>query len=69
MSVHLRVTPDQDGIKDTDQAALLYNSWLLDVPKLMDIAVLFGHENSKLVQDFMHKVRRGCCLIQHSDAL
>lgn len=34
----------------------MYNDWLLDMPKLLDIAVLYGRDNPQLVQQLMLKV-------------
>lgn len=51
-----RVTVGPGGPAREEQAALLYNDWLLDVPKLLDIAVLYGRDNSALVQQLMQQV-------------
>jgi hypothetical protein len=32
---------------------LLYNQWLLDVPKMMDLAVLYGPGSSRLTGDLL----------------
>ena len=40
-----------------EQADALYNGWLLDVPKLMDVAVLYGGANGELVRRFMRQAR------------
>ena len=31
-----------------EQGAMLYNNWLFDIPKLLDLCVLFGHCNREL---------------------
>ncbi len=52
-----RVTPGEPhGPTLAEQAAVLYDGWLLDVPKLMDVAVLYGAANSALVRRFMRQV-------------
>ncbi|KXZ49213.1 hypothetical protein GPECTOR_22g804 [Gonium pectorale] len=56
MTLLRMVTPrdrDPGGPPPEQQAALLYDSWTLDVPKLMDIAVLYGGQNRELVRRFM----------------
>ena len=53
-----RVTVEPGGPSARDQASMLYNDWLLDMPKLLDIAVLYGRENPALVQQLMQKVSR-----------
>ena len=55
-----RVTVQQGGPSAQDQASMLYNDWLLDMPKLLDIAVLYGRDNPALVQQLMQKVRYSC---------
>ncbi|GMH32611.1 hypothetical protein BSKO_00445 [Bryopsis sp. KO-2023] len=40
----------------TSQAALLYENWILDIPKLLDVCVLFGSENRELVSQFLGNV-------------
>ena len=49
------------------QAAMLYDLWLLDVPKLLDLAALFGTGSPKLVHRLMQQVIAGrpvlCCLL------
>ncbi|KAK9801941.1 hypothetical protein WJX73_008497 [Symbiochloris irregularis] len=49
------VTSEEAGPPARQQAKLLYDVWLLDVPKLMDIAVLYESQNAELVQKFMHQ--------------
>ena len=36
---------------------MLYDKWLLDIPKLLDIAVLYGRDNPALIQQLMRQVR------------
>ncbi len=55
-SIDGRVTVEAGGPGRDEQAALLYEKWLLDVPKLLDIAVLYGRDNPELVQQLMQKV-------------
>ena len=50
------MTVEPGGPAREEQGALLYDKWLLDVPKLLDIAVLYGGDNPKLVQQLMQKV-------------
>lgn len=52
----IRVTVEPGGPGKQEQAAFLYNDWLLDMPKLLDIAVLYGRDNPQLVQQLMLKV-------------
>ena len=52
-----RVTVQPGGPSAQDQASILYNAWLLDMLKLLDIAVLYGRDNPALVQQLMQKVR------------
>jgi uncharacterized protein YaaW (UPF0174 family) len=40
-----------------EQADLLYRKWLLDVPKLLDIAALYALDNLEMTQQLMIKVR------------
>lgn len=35
---------------------MLYNRWLVDVPKMMDLAVLYAPGNSQLVQQLLHQL-------------
>jgi activating signal cointegrator complex subunit 2 len=37
-------------------ADLLYDRWLLDVPKMMDLAVLFGPGSSRLTQQLLQQL-------------
>ena len=55
-SIACRVTVEPGGLPADKQAALLYNKWLLDMPKLLDIAVLYGRDNPALVQQLMQMV-------------
>lgn len=40
----------------TEQAKQLYDRWLLDVPKLLDIAALYGPDNPELTRQLLTKV-------------
>jgi hypothetical protein len=40
----------------TEVAELLYNNWLVDVPKMLDIAVLYGPSNSKLTAQWLQQL-------------
>ncbi len=44
------------GPAQTEQAKLLYDRWLLDVPKLLDIAALYGPDNPDLTRQLLSKV-------------
>lgn len=44
------------GLTTQQHAALLYDQWLLDVPKLMDVCVLYGPTNTALLKQFMQQV-------------
>ena len=35
---------------------LLYDKWVLDVPKLLDMAAIYGPDNAPLVQQLMQQV-------------
>jgi len=53
------VTTNEPGtpLSPFEQGALLYDRWLLDLPKVLDICVLFGAENraavAALIDDMM----------------
>ncbi|CAL8461773.1 g1304 [Coccomyxa elongata] len=52
-----RVTVTEEGAPpQTQQAQLVYDRWMLDVPKLLDIAALYGTDNLQLTREFMSKV-------------
>ncbi|EFJ49762.1 hypothetical protein VOLCADRAFT_89548 [Volvox carteri f. nagariensis] len=56
-----RVTPrerDPGGPPRDQQAQMLYDMWLLDIPKLMDVAVLYGTHNLDLTRKFLCQARR-----------
>ena len=40
-----------------ERRALLYDGWLLDVPKLLDLAALYGPSNPGLLRRLMSAVR------------
>lgn len=48
-------TGERGGPEPAEQAALLYDRWLLDVPKLMDVAALYGGANGALARRFMRQ--------------
>ena len=50
-------TGEPGGPGAAEQADALYNGWLLDVPKLMDVAALYGRANGELVRRFMRQAR------------
>lgn len=50
-------TGEPGGPGEAEQADALYNGWLLDVPKLMDVAVLYGRANGEHVRRFMRQAR------------
>ena len=41
---------------DIERARILYDRWLIDVPKLLDVAALFGPTNTHLVSQLLDKV-------------
>ena len=47
---------DPGGPSPPEQAELLYNRCLLDVPRLMDVAALYGPANPGLTGKFMQQV-------------
>ncbi len=52
-----RVTVTEEGAPpQTQQAQLVYDRWMLDVPKLLDVAALYGPDNLQLTREFMSKV-------------
>ena len=53
-----RVTPDSSpGFPSpSQQGSLLYNKWWLDVPKLLDIAALYGPSNKSLVGQLLQQL-------------
>mmetsp|Transcript_10537 Transcript_10537/g.27506 ORF Transcript_10537/g.27506 Transcript_10537/m.27506 type:complete len:856 (+) Transcript_10537:104-2671(+) len=53
------VTSYEDGKgapPDAERARCLYDRWLLDVPKLLDVAALYGPANPRLVSQFLSSV-------------
>lgn len=38
---------------DSERARCLYDRWLLDVPKVLDVAALYGPSNPRLVGQWM----------------
>jgi hypothetical protein len=72
----LRVAAGEEGTPpEQERAALLYDGWLLDVPKLLDLAALYGPSNPGLLRRMMSAVRRGlpaavsaCTYSQHMHA-
>ncbi|KAL3156739.1 hypothetical protein ABBQ38_001014 [Trebouxia sp. C0009 RCD-2024] len=40
----------------SQRAQLLYDKWVLDVPKLLDLAAIYGPDNAVLVQQLMQQV-------------
>ena len=56
LSASCRVTVEDGGPGAKQQATMLYDLWLLDVPKLMDLAVLYGQDNATLLLQFMQQV-------------
>ncbi|GIL51207.1 hypothetical protein Vafri_7281, partial [Volvox africanus] len=47
---------DPGAPKREEQAQMVYNLWLLDIPKLMDVAVLYGAHNPELTRKFLSQV-------------
>jgi hypothetical protein len=43
-------TPARESLSATEHAAILQEKKLLDIPKLMDISALYGHDNPDLTQ-------------------
>jgi hypothetical protein len=48
--------PSPGAPSASQQGALLYDNWWLDVPKLLDIAALYGPSNQGLVGRFMQQL-------------
>ncbi|KAF8062062.1 hypothetical protein HT031_004322 [Scenedesmus sp. PABB004] len=46
------------ALQPGDAAAALYDRWLVDVPKLMDLAVLYGPGNPELTRQLLQQVLR-----------
>lgn len=40
----------------SQNAQILYDRWLLDVPKLLDLAAIYGSDNAKLLQQLLQQV-------------
>lgn len=40
----------------SQRSRLLYDKWVLDVPKLLDLAAIYGPDNPALVQQLMQQV-------------
>ncbi len=47
---------DPGGPPPAQRASILYDTWLLDIPKLMDIAVLYGAANRQLTSTLLRQV-------------
>lgn len=56
-SVFLRVTQEPGGPSRAEQAKLLYDKWLLDAPKILDLCVLYGPSNRDLTSRLVKQVR------------
>ena len=50
-------TGEKGGPVQTEQAKHLYDRWLLDIPKVLDIAALYGPDNPELTRQFLTKVK------------
>ena len=45
------------GLNGTSQRSkMLYDRWVLDVPKLLDLTAIYGPDNAGLVQQLMQQV-------------
>lgn len=40
----------------SERAQLLYDKWVLDIPKLLDLAAIYGPDNAVLVQQLIPQV-------------
>lgn len=40
----------------SQNAQVLYDRWVLDVPKLFDLAAIYGPDNAKLLQQLLQQV-------------
>ena len=57
--VCVRVTGEEGGAPPAqERAGLVYDGWLLDVPKLLDLAALYGPSNPQLLRRLVSAVRR-----------
>ncbi|KAK3247812.1 hypothetical protein CYMTET_42701 [Cymbomonas tetramitiformis] len=58
--VLLRITTpgEADGPPASQQGQLLYENWILDIPKVFDICVLFGHANQSLCRQLVENLFR-----------
>lgn len=43
------------------RSQLLYDKWVLDIPKLLDLAAIYGPDNAALVQQLMQQVQKHLC--------
>ena len=57
-SKHHRVTlePGAGVPSASERADLVYNNWLIDIPMLMDVAVLYGRDNATLAKQLISQV-------------
>lgn len=49
-------TQQQAPPSPSQVAELLYNKWLMDVPKMMDLCVLYAPGSAQLVQQLLHQL-------------
>jgi hypothetical protein len=49
-------TQQQAPPSPSQVADALYNKWLVDVPKMMDLAVLYAPGSAHLVQELLHQL-------------
>lgn len=48
----------------SQRGQLLYDKWVLDIPKLLDLAAIYGPDNAALVQQLMQQVQKHLCQLQ-----
>ncbi|KAL3132505.1 hypothetical protein ABBQ32_009050 [Trebouxia sp. C0010 RCD-2024] len=55
-ATYLRLVNTAGSLVSSQRAQLLYDKWVLDVPKLLDLAAIYGPDNAVLVQKLMQQV-------------
>ena len=67
MIIRVTVETSKGGPTAQEQAQLLYNRWIVDVPKVMDVAALYGRANPDLTRRFMQQARAMLCMEIYHD--
>ena len=59
-ATYLRLVNTAGSSASLEHAQLLYDKWVLDIPKLLDLAAIYGPDNAPLVQQLMQQVKATC---------